>query len=177
MTARFRRRLGSVGLARGGSLLGVAVLATGLAARVVRTRFWPAPKEVAGPAPAGGRSRRAGGGPQRATRRTVTPKAGGGWTVGGGSRSKEYRTQAEAEHAARSELLAKGGGELVVKGKDGKVRDQTTVGKADAQKTAGKDADPHKSTNPNKATESGKGGEPHPSTEPNKTPDAHGEKG
>ena len=39
----------------------------------------------------------------------MTPKSGGGWKVSGGSRSKEYRTQAEAEQAARSELLAKGG--------------------------------------------------------------------
>ncbi len=142
MTARFRRRLTSGGLAKGGSLLGVAVLATGLAARVVRTRFRPASHQVADPAPAGSASRRVGEGPRRATRRTVSPKAGGGWTVAGGRRSPEYRTQAEAEHAARSELIDTGGGELVVKGKDGKVRDKTTVGKADAHKGAQHSTEP-----------------------------------
>ena len=159
MTARFRRRLGSVGLAKGGSLLGVAVLATGLAARVVRTRLRPAPSNVGGPAPAGAGPRRAVVGPRTAPRRTVTPKAGGGWTVGGGGRSKEYRTQAEAEHAARSELVAKGGGELVVKAKDGKVRDKTTVGKSDAHKSADKGAEARKSA------EAHKGAEPHVSTD------------
>ena len=166
MTGRFRRRLSPVALAKGGSLLGVAVLATGLAARVVRTRFRPAPNEAAGPAPARTASR-------RATRRTVTPKTGGGWTVGGGRRSKEYRTKAEAEQAARSELVASGGGELVVKGKDGKVRDQTTVGKADAHRSADKSPEPPKSPDPHKGADSPKGPEANQGAESHNSPDPH----
>ena len=152
MTSRFRRRLGSVGLAKGGSLLGVAVLATGLAARVVRTRLRPTSNEVAGPARAGGEPRRSGAGSGRAARRTVTPKAGGGWTVGGGRRSRKFRTQADAEHAARAELLTTGGGELVVRGKDGKVRDKTTVGKVDADKSVPN----HKGPEPDKSPDAPK---------------------
>jgi len=87
----------------------------------------------------------------------VTAKTGGGWTVGGGRGSREYRTKAEAEQAARSELVASGGGELIVKGKDGKVRDKTMVGPADAPKSA----PTHKS------------GEPHKSPEPQEASDAH----
>ena len=151
MTSRFRRGLGSIGL-------GVAVIATGLAARVVRTRLrgtairrrvtpdqsattteapqLAKPAELAQPTEAAkpvsrGRRRRVG------NRRIVTPRSGGGWSVGGGSRSKDYRTQAEAGEAARSELLATGGGELVVKGRDGKVREQSTIGKADPRDSTG----------------------------------------
>jgi hypothetical protein len=55
-----------------------------------------------------------------ANRRTVGPKAGGGWPVTGGSAAGAFGTQAEAERAARQELLPSGSGELVVKGRDGK---------------------------------------------------------
>jgi hypothetical protein len=58
--------------------------------------------------------------------------------------------------------VASGGGELVVKGKDGKVRDQTTVGKADV----------HKSGEPHKSAEQPKSPEPHKSAEPHKGTDA-----
>ena len=70
-------------------------------------------------------------------RRTVTPKAGGGWTVGGGKAGKSYPTQAEAAKVARQELLRSGGGELAIKGRDGKVRDQNTIGRKDPRKSKG----------------------------------------
>jgi hypothetical protein len=81
--------------------------------------------------------------------------------VGGGSGSLEYRTQAEAEHAARAELLASGGGELVVKGKDGKVRDQTMVGKGEVHKGA----DAHKGGEAHKSADTHKGADAHKSSE------------
>ena len=72
-----------------------------------------------------------------ANRRTVGPKSGGGWEVSGGSAGGRYRTQAEAERAARQELVSSGGGELVVKGRDGKVRSQSTIGRRDPRNTKG----------------------------------------
>lgn len=72
-----------------------------------------------------------------ANRRTVGPKSGGGWQVSGGTAGGQFRTQAEAERAARQELLSSGGGELVVKGRDGKVRSQNTIGRHDPRKTKG----------------------------------------
>jgi hypothetical protein len=72
-----------------------------------------------------------------ATRRTVTPKAEGGWTVDGGPGGQTHRTQAAAAKAARADLMRSGGGELVIKGRDGKVRDQSTVGGKDPRKSKG----------------------------------------
>jgi hypothetical protein len=72
-----------------------------------------------------------------AIRRTVTPKAGGGWTVDGGTAGQTHRTQATAEKAARGDLMRSGGGELVIKGRDGKVRDQSTIGRKDPPKSKG----------------------------------------
>jgi hypothetical protein len=70
--------------------------------------------------------------------RTVTPKAGGGgWTVQGGSSIVTFRTQQEAEAAARQDLLSSGGGELAVKGEDGRIRSQDTVGRADPRGSKG----------------------------------------
>jgi hypothetical protein len=72
--------------------------------------------------------------------RTVTPKDGGGWTVEGGGPSlmrSTYKTQAEAEAAARKELLSSGGGELAVKGEDGRVRSQDTIGRPDPRGSKG----------------------------------------
>jgi hypothetical protein len=71
-----------------------------------------------------------------ANRRTVGPKNGGGWQVTGGS-AGDFRTQGEAVMSARHDLLASGGGELVVKGRDGKVRAQDTIGRRDPRKTKG----------------------------------------
>lgn len=59
---------------------------------------------------------------------TVAPKPGGGWHVSG--QSQTYRTQAEATKAARAELAA-AGGELVIKGRDGRVREQSTIQRRD----------------------------------------------
>jgi uncharacterized protein DUF2188 len=69
--------------------------------------------------------------------RTVTPKAGGGWTVARGFEATTYRTQAEAEAAARADLLRSGGGELLVKGEDGRVRSQDTIGRKDPRGSKG----------------------------------------
>ena len=54
-----------------------------------------------------------------ANRRTVTPKAGGGWTVLGGSDEQLYRTKGDAERAARADLRSAGGGELVIRARYG----------------------------------------------------------
>ena len=73
-----------------------------------------------------------------ANARTVTPKAnGGGWTVQGGSDTRTYQTQEQARNAARSELEASGGGELLVKGEDGTIRTKDTIGRADPRKSKG----------------------------------------
>jgi hypothetical protein len=66
---------------------------------------------------------------------TVGPKAGGVWQVSG--QSHAYRTQAEAVKAARAELTGSGGGELVIQGRDGKVREQNTVGRTDPRISKG----------------------------------------
>jgi hypothetical protein len=66
---------------------------------------------------------------------TVGPKTGGGWQVSG--QSQEYPTQEEAVQAARNELINAGGGELVVKGTDGRVRQQDTIGRPDPLSSKG----------------------------------------
>jgi hypothetical protein len=60
---------------------------------------------------------------------TVGPKTNGGWQVSG--KDQTFQTQAEAVKAARSELESSNGGELVIKGRDGKVREQSTIGRPD----------------------------------------------
>jgi hypothetical protein len=72
-----------------------------------------------------------------ANRRTVTPKAGGGWTVTGGTDTETYPTQAAAQAAAGADLLATGGGEVLIKGEDGRVREQNTIGRPDPERTKG----------------------------------------
>ena len=69
-----------------------------------------------------------------ANRRTVTPAGDEGWTIDG---EGSYATQEEAMAAARAELLGSGGGELVVKGRDGRIRSQDTIGRADPRRSAG----------------------------------------
>lgn len=69
------------------------------------------------------------------TRVTVGPKSGGGWQVTGDD--QQYRTHAEAEQAARRQLMSSGGGELVVKGGDGRVRTQNTIGRPDPRRSRG----------------------------------------
>ena len=66
---------------------------------------------------------------------TVGPKAGGGWQVTGEGR--DFRTQAEAVQAGRRQLQGSAGGELVVKGRDGKIRVQSTIGRPDPRRSTG----------------------------------------
>lgn len=70
-------------------------------------------------------------------RRIVTPKASGGWAVDGSSGTVSHRTQNAAVEAARADLLRSGGGELVIKGRNGKVRAQSTIGRKDPRNTKG----------------------------------------
>jgi hypothetical protein len=65
---------------------------------------------------------------------TVGPKAGGGWQVTG--EEQTFKTQREAEQVARRQLT-NGGGELVVKGRDGRVRMQNTIGRPDPRRSRG----------------------------------------
>ena len=44
-----------------------------------------------------------------------------------GKASSLHKTQGEAEEAAREMLRNQGGGELIIKGLDGKIRDKDTV--------------------------------------------------
>ena len=67
--------------------------------------------------------------------KSVGPKSEGGWQVSGESRN--FKTQADAVKAARSDLLKSGGGELQIKGRDGKVRAQSTIGRDDPRTTKG----------------------------------------
>jgi Uncharacterized protein conserved in bacteria (DUF2188) len=61
--------------------------------------------------------------------RTVTPD-GDDWTVekpGASRASSRHDTQADAIDAARGYLEGEGGGELKIKGRDGRVRAQDTI--------------------------------------------------
>lgn len=73
-----------------------------------------------------------------ANRRTVTPKAGGGWTVTGGTDTETYPTGAAAQAAAEADLMASGGGEVLIKGEDRRVREQNTIARADPRSPMGK---------------------------------------
>ena len=66
---------------------------------------------------------------------TVGPTSGGGWQVSG--QSQTYKTQSEAARAAREALMKSDGGELVIKGRDGKVREQNTIGRKDPRMSKG----------------------------------------
>jgi hypothetical protein len=68
----------------------------------------------------------------------VTPKArGAGWTVSGGTDTETYPTQAAAQAAAEADLMATGGGEVLIKGEDGRVREQNTIGRPDPRSSRG----------------------------------------
>lgn len=63
-------------------------------------------------------------------RRDVTPSKDGGWDVrapGSSRASAHHDTQQEAIGAGRRILENQGGGELRIKGRDGRVRKQDTV--------------------------------------------------
>ncbi len=70
-------------------------------------------------------------------RRTVGPSIGGGWQVTGGSKAGHAETQQAGIDRARRELVQTGGGELLIKGRDGRVRDQNTIDHHDPEKTKG----------------------------------------
>ena len=65
---------------------------------------------------------------------TVGPKTGDGWQVTG--EQQTFKTQREAEQATRRQL-GNGGGELVVKGRDGRIRVQNTIGRPDPRRSKG----------------------------------------
>ncbi len=74
------------------------------------------------------------------TNRHVVPNPNGGWDVkraGAQRASSHHRTQAEAERRAKQIVGRAGGGEAVIHGTDGRVRDSDTV-------RPGKDPNPPK---------------------------------
>lgn len=65
--------------------------------------------------------------------RHVTPHAEGGWQVtrpGAGRAIARTRTQADGIERARALLRNDGGGELVIHGRDGVIRDADTIAPA-----------------------------------------------
>jgi len=69
--------------------------------------------------------------------RTVQPKSGGGWQVTGGDAAYDVPTQEQGMERAKQDLQRSGGGELFVKGLDGKVREKNTIGRPDPRKSRG----------------------------------------
>ena len=65
----------------------------------------------------------------RSDRRDIVPsKSGKGWDVtAGGKNLSHHRTQANAEKAAKKDLGGGQGGEVVIHGRDGRIRDKDTV--------------------------------------------------
>jgi hypothetical protein len=65
----------------------------------------------------------------KSSRRDVVPrKDGKGWDVtAGGKAMSHHQTQANAERAAKTELRRGAGGEVVIHGRDGRIRDKDTV--------------------------------------------------
>lgn len=66
--------------------------------------------------------------------RTVSKRADGKWADkrDGASRPAQvYSTQKEAARDSKERLLNSGGGELKIKGEDGKIRSKDTIGKPD----------------------------------------------
>ncbi len=68
---------------------------------------------------------------------TVTPKTQGGWKVAGVRDGVTHRTQETATNAARGALKRTGGGELQIKGRDGKIREQNTIERPDPRGSKG----------------------------------------
>ena len=63
-------------------------------------------------------------------RRHVVPNPQGGWAVrkpGASRASSHHETQAQAEAHAKEILTRTGGGEAVIHGRDGQIRDSDTV--------------------------------------------------
>lgn len=62
--------------------------------------------------------------------RHVVPNPQGGWDIkkpGSSRASSHHDTQAEAEARAKQILAGSGGGEVVIHGREGKIRDSDTV--------------------------------------------------
>lgn len=68
-------------------------------------------------------------------RTTVGPRPGGGWEVTGDGRA--FATQRDAVAAARRQLEDAGGGELAIKNRQGRIREQNTVGRSDPRRSKG----------------------------------------
>ncbi len=66
----------------------------------------------------------------RRNERHVVPNSRGGWDVkkpNAGRASSHHDTQAEAEAQAKDMVARAGGGEVVIHGTDGRIRDSDTV--------------------------------------------------
>ena len=68
---------------------------------------------------------------------TVGPKKGGGWHVSGGGETRDAPTQREGIKMGRQALELVGGGELIVKGRKGQIRMQSTYGRPDLRRSRG----------------------------------------
>lgn len=65
--------------------------------------------------------------------RDVSPNSGDGWKVtkpGGGRASAKTDTQRQAEQRAKEIVRREGGGEVRIRGRDGRIRDSDTVAPA-----------------------------------------------
>lgn len=61
--------------------------------------------------------------------RTVAPKSGGtGWQVTGGDAAFDVASREQGVERATQDLLTSGGGKLLIKGHDGTVLEQNTIG-------------------------------------------------
>jgi Uncharacterized protein conserved in bacteria (DUF2188) len=68
---------------------------------------------------------------------TVGPKKGGGWHVSGGGETHDAPTQREGIKVGRQALDLLGGGELIVKGRNGQIRMQNIYGPPDQPRSRG----------------------------------------
>jgi hypothetical protein len=68
---------------------------------------------------------------------TVGPKTGGGWQVSGAGESYDAPTQQQGITMGRRALDKLGGGEVIVKGRNGRIRMQNTYGRPDPRRSKG----------------------------------------
>lgn len=69
----------------------------------------------------------------------VAPDRGRGWTVSraGDGAVATARTQRDAVAAAREQLASAGGGELEIRGRDGRIREARTLGAPENRRSPG----------------------------------------